>query len=85
MQNTALFDDRFMSVKDIADYTGLSDRTVRKLVKEMAAFKSSRNGKILVRRSEVDRYFDDQRSKLRSADPIVTEFLTWVSKDGRKG
>jgi len=85
MQNTALFDDRFMSVKDIADYTGLSDRTVRKLVKEMAAFKSSRNGKILVRRSEVDRYFDDQRSKLRSSDPIVTEFLTWVSKDGRKG
>jgi excisionase family DNA binding protein len=84
MQNAARLDDRFMTVRDIAEYTGLSDRTVRKLVKEMASSKSSRNGKILVRRSEVDRYFDDQRSKLRSADPVVKEFLTWISKDGRK-
>jgi excisionase family DNA binding protein len=84
MEKTARFDDRFMSVRDIAEYTGLSDRTVRKLVKEMASFKSSKNGKILVRRSEVDRYFDDQRNKLRSADPVVTEFLTWISNNGRK-
>ena len=84
MQNTARFHDQFMSVRDIAEYTGLSDRTVRKLVKEMASFKSSRNGKILVRRSEVDRYFDDQRSKLGSADPVVTEFLSWISKNGRQ-
>ena len=84
MEKTARFDDRFMSVRDIAEYTGLSDRTVRKLVKEMASFKSSRNGKILVRRSEVDRYFDDQRGKLRSSDPVVTEFLTWISKNGRQ-
>ena len=85
MNNVARSADQFMSVRDIAEYTGLSDRTVRKLVKEMASFKSSRNGKILVRRSEVDRYFDDQRSKLRSADPVVTEFLSWISKDGRQG
>src|SRR5215471_21774089 len=84
MQNTASLHDQFMSVRDIAEYTGLSDRTVRKLVKEMASFKSSRNGKILVRRSEVDRYFDDQRSKLRSADPVVTEFLTWISKEAKQ-
>ena len=85
MNNIARFEDQFMSVRDIAEYTGLSDRTVRKLVKEMECSKSSRNGKILVRRSEVDRYFDEQRNKLRSADPVVTEFLTWISKDGRKG
>jgi len=84
MNDVARFEDRFMTVRDIAEYTGLSDRTVRKLVKEMASFKSSKNGKILVRRSEVDRYFDDQRNKLRSADPVVTEFLTWISKNGRK-
>jgi excisionase family DNA binding protein len=84
MSDVARFEDRFMTVRDIAEYTGLSDRTVRKLVKEMASFKSSRNGKILVRRSEVDRYFDDQKNKLRSADPVVTEFLTWISKNGRK-
>src|SRR5215831_9898461 len=84
MQNTANLHDQFMSVRDIAEYTGLSDRTVRKLVKEMASFKSSKNGKILVRRSEVDRYFDDQRNKLSSADPVVAEFLSWISKNGRK-
>ena len=84
MEKTARFDDWFTSVRDIAEYTGLSDRTVRKLVKEMASFKSSRNGKILVRRSEVDRYFDDQRNRLSSADPVVAEFLTRISKNGRK-
>jgi excisionase family DNA binding protein len=84
MNNVARFDDQFMSVRDIAEYTGLSDRTVRKLVKEMACSKSSRNGKILVRRSEVDRYFDEQRNNLRSADPVVKEFLTWISKNGRE-
>lgn len=85
MNNIARFNDQYMSVRDIAEYTGLSDRTIRKLVKEMACSKTSRNGKILVRRSEVDRYFDEQRNNLRSADPVVTEFLTWISKDGRKG
>jgi excisionase family DNA binding protein len=84
MNNVARFEDRFMSVRDIAEYTGLSDRTVRKLVKEMGCSKSSRNGKILVRRSEVDRYFDEQRNRLRSADPVVKEFLKWISKNGRE-
>ena len=32
MTNVARFEDQFMSVRNIAEYTGLSDRTVRKLV-----------------------------------------------------
>ena len=84
MARAAGLDDRFMSVRDIVDYTGLSDRTVRELVKKMGFVKSSRNGKILVRRSEVDRYFDEQRSRLQSADPVVKEFLGWISENGSK-
>ena len=84
MAKGAELEDRFMSVRDIEEYTGLSDRTVRELVKKMDFVRSSKKGKILVRRSEVDRYFEQQRKQLRSADPVVKEFLGWISNNGRK-
>ena len=74
-QKTAAGDDRYLSVKALADYASLSSRKIRALLKDPLRPIPCRlvGAKILVRRSEFDLWMDRHRP-----GPAVDDVLAQI-------
>lgn len=51
--------DRYMSIKELVEYSGMSERTLRDLLDEIPHYRPRK--KILVKRSEFDEWINNYR------------------------
>ena len=61
--------DRFMDLKEAAEYLPLSERTIREYLNEIPHFRCGR--KIVFRRSELDRWMETFRVRDRDLDQAM--------------
>lgn len=77
-------DDRYMDIRELMEYSSLSDRTLRKVAKELNAKRTSDRGKYLVKKSEFDAWREQRNSPpTPPTNPQALELLKEVLTKGK--
>jgi len=79
-EKRSLVDDRYLDLKGLSLYSSLSVRTLRSLLTgPIDALPSYRvNRKVLVRKSDFDRWIMKHRTRIRELDTLIDEVLADV-------
>jgi excisionase family DNA binding protein len=72
-------DDRYLSVRQLAEYTSLSEGTIRTILPEIPHHRLKR--KILIKRSEFDRWLLRRRQQKQHVSPLVKDLVEKIKKD----
>jgi len=74
-----VMEDRYLSVRQLAEYTSLSEGTIRNILSEIPHHRLKR--KILIKRSEFDRWLLRRRQQKQHISPLTQEMLARIKKD----
>jgi hypothetical protein len=78
MQHNVSPDDRWLTIQELMEYVPLSERTLRKIAKELRPARVNRRGKLMIRKSEFDAWLTRHSADVNSADPRAIELLKEV-------
>jgi transcriptional antiterminator len=79
MQDNAPINDRWLTIQELMEYVPLSERTLRKIAKELHPARINGRGKLLIKKSEFDTWLTDHsRNAAESATPQAIELLREV-------
>jgi excisionase family DNA binding protein len=71
-------DDRYLSLKQLALYSSVSESKLRDLLREIPHFRIGR--KIIVRRSEFDLWVRERRRQHSRVSPFVARFMRRIQE-----
>ena len=73
------FDDRWLTIQELMEYVPLSEKTLRKIMKELHPVRINGRGKIMIRKSEFDAWLEQHSGNVaESANPQAIELLKEV-------
>lgn len=78
MQHNLQPNDRWLTIQELMEYVPLSERTLRKIAKELHPARVNGRGKLLIRKSEFDAWLTRHCDASGSADPRAIELLKEV-------
>jgi excisionase family DNA binding protein len=79
MQDNTQLDDRWLTIQELMEYIPLSEKTLRKIAKELHAVRISGRGKLMIKKSEFDTWLTEHsRSAAESANPQAIKVLKAV-------
>jgi len=71
--------DRWLTIQELMEYVPLSERTLRKIIKELHPLRINGRGKFLIKKSEFDAWLEQHSEKAaESANPRAIELLKEV-------
>jgi excisionase family DNA binding protein len=78
MQHNVHPDDRWLTIQELMEYVPLSERTLRKIAKELHPARVKGRGKLLIKKSEFDAWLTRHSDPAEAADSRAIELLKEV-------
>jgi len=84
MQHNLQLDDRWFTIQELMEYVPLSERTLRKIAKELHPVRVNGRGKLLIKKSEFDAWLTEHsKTEAESANPQAIQLLKEVFAKGK--
>jgi excisionase family DNA binding protein len=83
MQHNVQLDDRWLTIQELMEYIPLSEKTLRKIAKELHPVRVNGRGKLLIKKSEFDAWLTEHSKSVETASRQAIELLKEVFAKGK--